>query len=137
MVQAGQFPQNKSVALQPSGASAKEMPETLLESRDVLYTGVYCSGRRQREQSNYKEVVPAEAALENGTGPRLPSLHHGRPDFKELLHQVKSLAVAQKERRVAVSVCGPNAMIASVVDACRVATSSEVRFDLHVERFQL
>jgi hypothetical protein len=50
---------------------------------------------------------------------------------------VKELALAQGESRVAVSVCGPNAMIGGVVDVCRALTSKEVQFDLHVERFQL
>jgi predicted ferric reductase len=141
----GQFPQvrnDKSPTPTPGAAATpikdnKTEPATLLEGTSVLYTTIYCTGRtRSVQPTDYALVLPVETT-ESAAAQNVSALHKGKPDFNQLLRQVKELALAQGECRVAVSVCGPNAMIGGVVDVCRALTSKEVQFDLHVERFQL
>jgi len=64
-------------------------------------------------------------------------MHQGRPDLVKIFQRVKAVAVSHNERRVAVSVCGPATLVESAAAACRGVTSSEVQFDIHIEKFNL
>jgi predicted ferric reductase len=145
-VQDGQFPHEQGdKELTPTAgapvAGGKGEPMTLQESTGVLYTTIYCTGRRMPplHTTDYSLVLPVDnvETTESAAAQNVSAFHRGKPDFSQLLGQVKELAPAQGECRVAVSVCGPNPMIGGVVDACRAVTSKEVQFDLHVERFDL
>jgi NADPH oxidase len=61
----------------------------------------------------------------------------GRPDLAAIFQRMKELAVSQNERRVAVSVCGPASLVEGAAAACRAITSSEVQFDIQIEKFHL
>ena len=160
MIDAGLFPITKEVALQQmahstAGAAAaatgagsaggvRSVQSAPLHGDSVLCTEIYCtSGAPKTGAGAAQAVSPIDPDadmdpkdLEGGADVR-NALKYGRPDMVDLFKRVKALALSQGEARVAVSVCGPAALVESVAAACRATTSKEVQFDIHIETFEL
>ncbi len=64
-------------------------------------------------------------------------LRFGRPDLPGIFERMRQDATQFGEGRVAVVVCGPAALVASVKACCTAARAAGgVVFDLHAEEFE-
>ena len=66
-----------------------------------------------------------------------PYLRFGRPNLPQMFCQMRELAKAYEEHRVAVMCCGPPGMIADVRSLSSKHSKDGVSFDCHEEIFQL
>ena len=164
MVQSEQFPRPRAPTkqlkvLQAGDSDADGSPvkggDSLLHAMVHLTVGAAAaaSGTSAVAAGDVEMAISAERTLAASTSPTvLPSLaaagiphtlHSARPDFPVLFARVRELAQALGERRVAVSICGPSAMVEDATAACRHISCSSgscsegVQFDLHIEVFQL
>jgi len=149
MRQSGQLPGSSggaSVAPVPAVPAAEgEKPSfgKVITGENVLEMEIYCTNSTEAQKK--ATVIPqaqGEVELTMLESPALTdcdrnAVRHGRPDLVAIFARVKELAVSQNERRVAVSVCGPASLVESTAAACRCITSSEVQFDIHIEKFNL
>ncbi|GAQ85633.1 Ferric reductase [Klebsormidium nitens] len=102
-------------------------PEKPLKEARQLHTEFYLT--QVRDPSGF-----ADANIQ----PELqPYLRFGRPDLPRIFEQMRELAAAYGETRVATLVCGPPGMIADVRRLSSRHRVNGVRFDCHVETFEL
>ena len=60
----------------------------------------------------------------------------GRPDIDLIMKRMKFVALSMGEKRVAICVCGPKAMIDQVYKAAIKNSTSDVYFDVRAETFE-
>jgi len=153
MRQSGQLPGSNSgasvtpVPAVPAAAKAEEEEKPsfgkVIAGENILEMEIYCTNSAEVQKKT--AVIPqaqGEVELTMLESPALTDcdrnvIRHGRPDLGAIFARVKELAVLHKERRVAVSVCGPASLVESTAAACRCITSAEVQFDIHIEKFNL
>jgi ferredoxin-NADP reductase len=71
-----------------------------------------------------------------------PWLKFGRPDMPALFEEIRSMLREETSpdcavTRVAVSVCGPQQLMDTVQDLCRLSTGKDIVFDCHTEVFDM
>ena len=69
------------------------------------------------------------------------NFHYGRPAISSIVSEIKEKAVLNKQKHVAVFVCGPSSLVDLTKNACRVLSSGllagdGVSFDVHEEIFE-
>lgn len=99
-----------------------EMGKSRLDNNDYLYTDYY--------------VTNTKATIE-----RIPNIKLGRPDLNQVFERMRTFALKQGERHVAVCVCGPSQLVEEVKVCGRKYSTSAfqrdgVRFDVHTEVFE-
>lgn len=133
-------PSAAPVLASPSAPTATALPTACLATASSSNAPTAAVSAVVTEVELFQEAVPTtedrKQVSDGGVGLN-SAVIPGRPDFPAIFARVKEVALSLGERRVAVAVCGPAAMVASATQACRQATSSEVQFDLHVEIFKL
>ena len=111
------------VEMPKSGDMVISTPDTKYTIDGLLFTEYYLTGTSNDTVSDNANTVAAGFNL-------------GRPDFEKIFRKMKKAAKLSGEKRVAVCVCGPAAM----VDACNSAairqSSRNVYFDVHSELFE-
>ena len=61
----------------------------------------------------------------------------GRPDFSAIFSRIHAFAASQGEKRIGVSICGPDAMVMDATKACRETNQEAIKWDTHFEVFNL
>jgi hypothetical protein len=95
-------------------------------SSDVLHTEFYLTTTRD----------PAEFDMANIHPDLQPCLNFGRPNIPRIFQQAQLLAATKDEKRIAVMVCGPIAMINDVEECARIHSNNGLVFDVHHEVFE-
>lgn len=103
--------------------------EQKISSDFVFFNEFYLTSVRKPEDFDSADINPEVQQW----------LKFGRPDLAKLFEETVNLCKAEGMKRVAVSVCGPQAMINEVSDLCRLSqmrcASETIRFDYHSEVF--
>jgi NAD(P)H-flavin reductase len=94
-------------------------------SIDELHTEFFLT--RVRDSSEF------DAA---GISPEIqPTLRFGRPDVPKMFETMRTVALSNGAKRVAVCVCGPPPLVASTREQCDKHSGCELSFDYHTETF--
>lgn len=100
---------------------------TAADSSSIVQEEVFLTGKRGSGQGSTADLLQAGS----------PGVHitRGRPDFARLLVSAAKTAAAVGESRVAVMVCGNQGIVQRVLATAREASTREVAFDCHHEKF--
>ena len=133
-------PENDEIAYDSEAGSAIALPSAFSPN---LFVNPHDGSQivRSSSSTDYSNegVLFAECYMtgtEKNVKSNLPGVKYGRPKFNRIFERMKATAQKMGEKRVAVCVCGPQAMIDLVRYAAVQHSKNGVYFDVHSELFE-
>ena len=80
------------------------------------------------------QVYLTGPTLDNG---EVPFARHGRPNIKRIFKDMKNIALAAGDKRVAVCICAPTRLTELCRKACLKYSDDDLQFDLHTECLEM
>lgn len=114
--------------------------EPCIDDDSLVYSAVYCTDTKSMDEQisipgSNKDIEGDNGEDACSTGYRL--VNDVRPDFTRILTDVKKFAISKGEKRVAVSLCGPDTLVSDAIKCARSLSDSTVQLDLSIEQFHI